>query len=982
MADLGAAEETAASIAAELTDRAAIEGRHLAVHEAARARVTELRLREARLAAELESTERDRSRIASERAAAEASASQHRRDLAISVPPRDLDLDAAVAEADRLLADANQEIASLRAASRAKGEEAAAVRRAESARQAEAESARRRLAEAVRRLDAERAVARAGDERRAEVEGRLESVRTELAAAGEALDRATLAREAARAASADADARRRAAEERASGLASGLAARRAHLATLEARLREEDERGIAKAARRRGGRRVDEELVVDPALRRAVEAALDELARAYVVDAAVVAALAAERGIVVVRERATGPEGRGATYSRRFEQRLADAGGQLLADAIRRDPSDSVRAVLARTVVADDLAAALGLQADLPPGWSIVTRDGAAVVTEVAVRLGAGDTPLERRAEIERLRADASELDAQASKAQRAAEEAATAADDARRALDDATAVETRAATERRRAEEGERTTGRDVEAALREAAWHAAQVARLEADVERAREASAASESAGLWTDDGAIEAAPGEPDRDAVAAWGRRVADLRERRDRLAGQQASGDAERRDAEARRARAEATVAMDEARVAAADRELAALAERAERAADERRTLATDLALAADEERAAATALNEVRAAAAADRDRLGSAERDATAARDRLRTADERLRAADRADLEARLGRDALREQVLVELAGLGELGRRRLEAEAGIVSIAVAPPLSQGIDVRADEAALAGADGTRADEPDDGAALEIALDVVAERWASESPPAEAPSPGRLATLRRRYHELGAANPFAVEEYDALRERLDGLETQQRDLHTAIDRTRELIGELNAMIADQFRRTFAALETAFDARFQQLFGGGFARLSLTDPDDLSSTGVEIVARPPGKKAQALAMLSGGERALTAVALLFAMLEVRPVPFCVLDEVDAALDEANVGRFSEALRSLADRTQFIVITHNRGTIEVADALYGVTVGDDSVSRVISLRLDEAQAIADRQGAGPTGSEANRLVEVG
>ena len=160
-------------------------------------------------------------------------------------------------------------------------------------------------------------------------------------------------------------------------------------------------------------------------------------------------------------------------------------------------------------------------------------------------------------------------------------------------------------------------------------------------------------------------------------------------------------------------------------------------------------------------------------------------------------------------------------------------------------------------------------------------------------------------------------------------------------------------------------MIADQFGSTFRALEAAFDRRFNQLFGGGYARLSLTDPDDLSVTGIEIVARPPGKKSQALAMLSGGERALTAVALLFAMLEVRPVPFCVLDEVDAALDEANVGRFSEALRTLADATQFIVITHNRGTIEAADALYGVTVGDDSVSRVISLRLDEARAIAGR-----------------
>ena len=115
-------------------------------------------------------------------------------------------------------------------------------------------------------------------------------------------------------------------------------------------------------------------------------------------------------------------------------------------------------------------------------------------------------------------------------------------------------------------------------------------------------------------------------------------------------------------------------------------------------------------------------------------------------------------------------------------------------------------------------------------------------------------------------------------------------------------------------------------------------------------------------------------------MLSGGERALTAVALLFAMLEVRPVPFCVLDEVDAALDEANVGRFSDALRSLAAKTQFIVITHNRGTIEAADALYGVTVGDDSVSRVISLRLDEARAIAERQAGGANGAEHRPIRE--
>jgi chromosome segregation protein len=262
----------------------------------------------------------------------------------------------------------------------------------------------------------------------------------------------------------------------------------------------------------------------------------------------------------------------------------------------------------------------------------------------------------------------------------------------------------------------------------------------------------------------------------------------------------------------------------------------------------------------------------------------------------------------------------------------------------------------------------------GDADDGIEDPAALEAALALVIPRWEGEQPRAEAPSATRLATLRRRYHELGAANPFAVDEYEELKARVDSLESQREDLSTAIDRTRTLIADLSTLIADRFQATFRALETAFDARFRQLFGGGFARLALTEPEDLSSTGVEIVARPPGKKTQALAMLSGGERALTAVALLFAMLEVRPVPFCVLDEVDAALDEANIGRFTDALRSLAEGTQFIVITHNRGTIEVADALYGVTVGDDSVSRVISLRLDEATALArqDRDGSTTNG----------
>ncbi|HET9852906.1 MAG TPA: AAA family ATPase, partial [Candidatus Limnocylindrales bacterium] len=248
-------------------------------------------------------------------------------------------------------------------------------------------------------------------------------------------------------------------------------------------------------------------------------------------------------------------------------------------------------------------------------------------------------------------------------------------------------------------------------------------------------------------------------------------------------------------------------------------------------------------------------------------------------------------------------------------------------------------------------------------------------ALASAAPTWEAIAPDGEPPSPARLATLRRRFHDLGAVNPFAADEYEEVKARLDALEEQRSDLQSAIDATRELIAELDRLVTDQFRRTFEALERAFDARFQQLFGGGYAHLTLTDPQDLTTTGVEITARPPGKKAQALAMLSGGERALTAVALLFAMLTVRPVPFCVLDEVDAALDEANIGRFTDALRDLARETQCIVITHNRGTIEAADALYGVTVGDDSASRVISLRLDEATALAGRSRGVASGVAA-------
>ena len=186
----------------------------------------------------------------------------------------------------------------------------------------------------------------------------------------------------------------------------------------------------------------------------------------------------------------------------------------------------------------------------------------------------------------------------------------------------------------------------------------------------------------------------------------------------------------------------------------------------------------------------------------------------------------------------------------------------------------------------------------------------------------------------------------------------------------------------RGLIAELDTLVSEQFRQDVrgprACLRRALPAALRRRLRAA----ALTDPADLAATGIEITARPPGKKPQALAMLSGGERSLTAVALLFAMLEVRPVPFCVLDEVDAALDEANIGRFTDALKDLSRATQCIVITHNRGTIEVADAMYGVTVGDDSVSRVISLRLDEATALADRANGARSSDDRPEAIPIG
>ena len=215
------------------------------------------------------------------------------------------------------------------------------------------------------------------------------------------------------------------------------------------------------------------------------------------------------------------------------------------------------------------------------------------------------------------------------------------------------------------------------------------------------------------------------------------------------------------------------------------------------------------------------------------------------------------------------------------------------------------------------------------------------------------------------LQRLRRRLIALEPVNPLAATELAEIGQRHEFLSTQKADLERAMTDLRTLADDLARTIAEQFSATLQAVDREFGVFFQRLFNGGQA--SLRTSDDPDEPGIDIYARPPGKRIGSLAQLSGGERALTATALLLAILRVRPAPFCVLDEVDAALDERNVGRFTQALRELTDRTQFVVITHNRATIEAADMLYGVSMDDGGVSKVISLRL--ADLDAERQQAG-------------
>jgi chromosome segregation protein len=570
--------------------------------------------------------------------------------------------------------------------------------------------------------------------------------------------------------------------------------------------------------------------------------------------------------------------------------------------------------LLRRTVVAPDLAALLAGWRELPPGWLAVTprgdvADGRGLVS-VRGRADASGGEAARRHARRRELAEALES------LEREQEEATSAAAREMAAVSDAS----RRAEEARRAAEAGEGEQRSTAAALQE--------------VELRRDRATAG-AATLAEELRRLPASQPEASPPAAIDQVHQLAELKATAE----------------ETRRERAAAAAGRDRAR----DAWKAAQAEadgREERQVGQGRQRAT-LELRREQLRADGPRQREALVAVDAER---REAEASVAAARSADETAAERRRAADEA-------RQAARAELLeLERAGgsLARLGELEREAQASAVE---SSRYEEALSALSRERELA------LESLPEAATMPSPSGAEPSSDADPSSEAEADPAGGIAQLddpdldtelrrvRRTLGQIGSVNPFAVEEHRELAARLEELSGQETDLTGAIESTEALIGTLDQQIASQFNDAFAAIGQRFDEFCRLLFAGGSASLTLGDgADGEAPGGIEIVVRPPGKRLQRLAMLSGGERALTGVALLFAMLSVNPVPFCILDEVDAALDEANIGRFAEALRKLSESIDFVVITHNRATIEVADTIYGVTMTDAAVSRIVSLRL--------------------------
>jgi chromosome segregation protein len=218
--------------------------------------------------------------------------------------------------------------------------------------------------------------------------------------------------------------------------------------------------------------------------------------------------------------------------------------------------------------------------------------------------------------------------------------------------------------------------------------------------------------------------------------------------------------------------------------------------------------------------------------------------------------------------------------------------------------------------------------------------------------------PPPDDETRARTSELSQLIDRMGSVNLDAVRELEEAEKRFTFYTEQKADLDKALADLERAIAQMNRESRRLFQETFDAINAKFQEVFPRMFRGGRGSLRLTNPEDMLETGIDILAQPPGKKLSNIELMSGGEKALTAVSLIFAIFQIKPSPFCILDEVDAPLDEANVARYNEMVRSMTDRSQFILITHIKRTMQMADVLYGVTMQESGVSRLVSVKLNE------------------------
>ncbi|PYQ79699.1 MAG: chromosome segregation protein SMC [Acidobacteria bacterium] len=395
---------------------------------------------------------------------------------------------------------------------------------------------------------------------------------------------------------------------------------------------------------------------------------------------------------------------------------------------------------------------------------------------------------------------------------------------------------------------------------------------------------------------------------------------------------------------------------------------LAAEVQRLEEAAAEIEARAASLAIELEESR---SRVRQLRESIVAGERQLDADVRDLDDLRRAVMSADERVAAlratSDEREAtirEARGALDAIRAVVseldIARATAEGDLSHLAYTCEDA-VNATLDEVLREVEQLEAAGQAVPDAAALRAEEPvdeDEDAAGDVRLKPdVSEDAVAIAQQRTMSAEEAIAALRGRIERLGPVNMMAIEQFDELDERHRFLSTQRNDLVESIAQTSEAIRRIDETTRQRFTEAFLAINRNFQETFSTLFGGGRAGLTLLDETDPLESGIEIIAQPPGKRLQSVQLLSGGEKALTAIALMFGMFKYKPSPFCLLDEIDAPLDDANIGRFVEMLRGMQQHTQFIVITHNRKTMEIADRLYGVTMEEPGVSKLISVQLN-------------------------